>query len=189
MQKFYLNGKLGDCISLDKIPYIGEFSNIMPGMYVATGFKKWGMTTSNVAATIISDKILGKENKYEDIFLSTRFKPVKNGTEFVNMLKQVSTSLVVDKFKIPSETLSNINKNEGKIIETNGVKLGVYKDDSNKIYAIKPICTHLGCELSWNNLEKTWDCPCHGSRFSYDGKSLYDPSIKDIDLIEIEKED
>lgn len=188
MQKFYLNGKHGDCISLDKIPYIGEFSNIMPRMYVATGFKKWGMTTSNVAATIISDKIQGRKNKYEDIFLSTRFKPVKNGTEFINMLKQVSTSLVLDKFKIPDETLSNINKNEGKIIEVNGTKLGVYKDEKDKIYAIKPICTHLGCELSWNNLEKTWDCPCHGSRFSYDGKSLYDPSIKDLDLIEIEKE-
>lgn len=175
-----------DCISLDKISYIGEFSNIMPGMYVATGFKKWGMTTSNVAANIICDKILGKNNPYEDVFRSTRFKPIKNGTEFVDMLKQVSTSLVIDKFKIPISTLNQIGKDEGKIIEVEGSKLGVYRDDAGKLYAVKPICSHLGCELSWNNLEKTWDCPCHGSRFSYKGKSLYDPSIKDLDLIDLD---
>ncbi len=175
-----------DCISLDKIPYIGEFSNIMPKMFVATGFKKWGMTTSNVAANIICDKILGKANPYEDVFCSTRFKPVKNGTEFVDMLKQVSTSLVIDKFKIPQDTLNQIGKDEGKIIEVEGSKLGVYRDNAGNLYGIKPICSHLGCELSWNNLEKTWDCPCHGSRFSYKGKSLYDPSIKDLELIELQ---
>lgn len=132
-----------DCISLDKIPYIGEFSSMMPNMYVATGFKKWGMTTSNVASNIICDKILGKKNKYEDIFLSTRFKPIKNGTEFTNMLKQVSTSLVLDKFKIPDETLNDIKKDEGKIIEIDNVKIGVYRDTEGKFFALRPICTHL----------------------------------------------
>lgn len=132
-----------DCISLDKIPYIGEFSSMMPNMYVATGFKKWGMTTSNVASNIICDKILGKKNKYEDIFLSTRFKPIKNGTEFTNMLKQVSTSLVLDKFKIPDETLNDIKKDEGKIIEIDNVKIGVYRDTVGKFFALRPICTHL----------------------------------------------
>jgi len=175
-----------DCISLDKIPYIGDFSTMMPNVFVATGFKKWGMTTSNVASNIICDKILGKKNKYEDIFLSTRLKPIKNGTEFTNLLKEVSNSLVLDKFKIPKESLSSVNNDEGKIIEINNVKVGVYRDVNGKFYAIKPVCTHLGCELNWNNLERTWDCPCHGSRFSYEGKSLYDPSIKDLELLNLE---
>lgn len=94
------------------------------------GFKKWGMTTSNVATNIICDIILGRINPYTDIFLSTRFKPVKNGTEFVNMLKQVSSSLVIDKFKLPSDTLNNIGRDEGKILTVNGAKIGVYKDAS-----------------------------------------------------------
>ena len=132
-----------DCISLDKIPYIGEFSNIMPNMYVATGFKKWGMTTSNIAANIICNKILGDENEYEDIFLSTRFKPIKNGTEFTNMLKQVSTSLIIDKFKIHDETLNEIKRDEGRIVEINNVKVGIYKDNNDKLFALRPICTHL----------------------------------------------
>ncbi len=174
-----------DCISLDKIPYIGEFSELMPHMYVATGFKKWGMTTSNIAANIICDMIMEKENPYASTFKSTRFHPIQNGTEFVNMLKQTSTSLVLDKFKIPEDTLASIAKDEGKIVEVEGTKLGIYRDNDGKYFALRPICTHLGCELSWNNLDKTWDCPCHGSRFHYTGKSLYSPSVKDIELISL----
>lgn len=177
-----------DCISLDKIPYIGEFSELMPNLYVATGFKKWGMTTSNVAANIITDMIMKKENPYKDTFKSTRFNPIKNGTEFVNMLKQTTTSLVLNKFKVSKDTLDSIKNDEGKIVELEDTKLGIYRDKNGKYYAIKPVCSHLGCELSWNNLDKTWDCPCHGSRFSYTGKSLYEPSIKDIELVDIDIE-
>ncbi|MCI9016208.1 MAG: FAD-dependent oxidoreductase [Clostridia bacterium] len=174
-----------DCISLDKLPYIGDFSSVMPNVYVATGFKKWGMTTSNVASNIICDKIFNKSNPYSELFLSTRLKPIKNGTEFVNMLKQVGSSLILDKFKIPKDELNSLQNGEGKIVELDNVKIGVYKDMNGKLFALKPICTHLGCELSWNSLDKTWDCPCHGSRFNYDGKSLYDPSIKDIRLLDL----
>lgn len=177
-----------DCISLDKIPYIGPFSTLLPNVYVATGFKKWGMTTSHVAATIISNSILGKETPYSSVFSSTRLQPVKNGTEFMNMLKQTTQSLILEKFHIPSETLDSIQKGEGKIIEYEDTKLGVYRDEDGKFYALRPICSHLGCELSFNNVEKTWDCPCHGSRFSYTGKSLYTPSIKDIPLLSLDEE-
>lgn len=170
-----------DCITLDKVPYIGEFSNMMPNMYVGTGFNKWGMTSSNVAANIITDKILGIENKYEEAFTSTRLKPIKNRWEMKDMLKQVATSLVVEKLKIPDETLNKIENDSGAIAEVDGHKIGIYKDSSGKIYAVKPTCSHLGCTLSWNNVDKTWDCPCHGSRFDYKGKNMYDPAIKDLE--------
>ena len=172
-----------DTVSLDKIPYIGQFSELMPNMYVATGFKKWGMTSSNIAANIITDKILGKENPYEKIFLSTRFHPIKNKEEFGNMLKESTYSLVINNFKIPEESLKDVKNDEGKIIEIDGQKVGVYKNPEGKVFAINPKCTHLGCELSWNNLEKTWDCPCHGSRFDFTGKNIYDPAIKDLERL------
>lgn len=175
-----------DCIPLDKIPYIGEFSDLMPNVYVATGYKKWGITNSNVAANIIVDKIMGRKNPYEDVFTSTRLKPIKNYQEMGNMLKEVNKSLIVEKLKIPKEKIQDIEAEEGGIIEFEGKKIGIYKDKENKIYAVKPVCSHLGCELSWNNLENTWDCPCHGSRFTYEGKSIYDPSIKDLEKIELE---
>lgn len=173
-----------DCISLDKIPYIGEFSNLMPNVYVGTGYKKWGMTTSNVAANIITDKILGKQNPYEEVFTSTRMEPIKNHQEVGNMLKEVATSWTVEKLKIPEEKLQDIKKGEGGLIEFEDKKVGAYRDESGKVYLVKPVCSHLGCELTWNNLEKTWDCPCHGSRFNYKGKSIYDPSIKDLEVYE-----
>ena len=173
-----------DCISLDKIPYIGEFSSLMPNMYVATGFKKWGMTSSNIAANIITDKILGKENPYEHVFLSTRFHPIKNNKELGNIVKEVTYSLAINKLNISKETLDNIPIDDGKLIEIDGKKVGVYRDVNDSFHMIEPICSHLGCELSWNNLDKTWDCPCHGSKFDYDGHSLYDPSIKDIKTLD-----
>ena len=176
-----------DCISLDKIPYIGEFSKLMPNVYIGTGYKKWGMTSSNIAANMIVDKILGKENPYEEVFTSTRLKPIKNYQEMGNMIKEVADGLVIEKIKIPKETITDIPKGEGKIVEVDGRKLGVYQDETGIFFAVKPVCSHLGCELSFNNLEKTWDCPCHGSRFTFEGKSIYNPSIKDLERVEIEQ--
>ena len=169
-----------DCITLDKIPYIGEFSELMQNVYVATGYKKWGMTTSNIAANIITDKILGKENKYEEIFKSTRLKPIKNRWEVGEMLKETANSLVINKIKEPEDELKDIECGQGKIIKIKNEKTGVYKDETGKIYKIKPVCSHLGCELSWNDLDKTWDCPCHGSRFDYQGNQIYGPAIDNL---------
>lgn len=169
-----------DCVSLDKIPYVGCLSTLMPRAYVATGFKKWGMTSSSVASEIIRDKILGHKNKYEDVFSSTRFSPLKNKHEFGNMLKETTFSLALNRFNLPKSSIEDVSCGEGKIVRVGMKKIGVYKDMNGKTFCIKPYCTHLGCELSWNSLEKTWDCPCHGSRFSYTGESIYDPAVKNL---------
>jgi FAD dependent oxidoreductase len=192
-----------DCITLDKIPYIGEFSHFMPNMYIGTGFNKWGMTSSNVAGNIIVDKILGRENEYENVFKATRLHPIKNNVELGNMIKETTNSFVINKFKVPERTsentkdasknitervsdfdknFSDIENDTGHVFEYNSEKVGIYKDKDGKIFAVKPICTHLGCLLSWNNLDKTWDCPCHGSKFDYMGHQLYNPAIKDLEV-------
>ena len=170
-----------DCISLDKIPYIGEFSNLLNNVYVATGYNKWGITSSNIAATIIFDKILGRKNIYEDVFKSTRMEPVKNREEVKNIVKEATNSILLKKFQVPEEELKDVQKEHGEIIEYNGSKVGIYKDKNGVIHQVKPICTHLGCELSFNNVDKTWDCPCHGSRFMYEGESIEAPSIKNLE--------
>ena len=86
---------------------------------------------------------------------------------------------------IPENDLSQIKNDNGAIIKIKGNDIGIYKDSSGKIYAVKPHCTHLGCLLTWNNLDKTWDCPCHGSRFNYMGENIYDPAFKNLEKIEI----
>ena len=154
----------------------------MENMYVGTGFKKWGMAFSNIAAKIVTDKIMGKESKYENTFNATRMKPIKNRWEVKNMGKESLESLAINKFKIESHSIDVIENDNGAIIEIDGDNVGIYKDKEGKIYAVKPVCTHLGCLLSWNNLDKTWDCPCHGSRFDYMGRNIYEPAIKDLNL-------
>lgn len=143
--KYYWNTE--DCIGLDKIAYIGKYSELIENMYVATGFKKWGMTTSNIAANIITDLIQAKENKYLEIYNSLRLEPVKNIKEVGNMVKEITKSVVAPRLDVERE---------------------------------KRYCSHLGCELTWNELTSTWDCPCHGSRFEEDGESIEAPSIKDL---------
>ena len=175
-----------DCVTLDKIPYIGEFSNLMPNMYVATGFNKWGMTSSNVAANIITDKILGIDNEYEEIFNSKRFNPIKNRGEIGNMATQIVHSFITSRIKIPEKDLSVIKNDNGGIIRVKGTPIGIYKDKNGKVYAVEPTCTHLGCLLTWNNVDKTWDCPCHGSRFDYTGKNMYEPAVEDLPRYELE---
>ena len=185
--KFYKDAKIlfrwntEDCISLDKLPYVGYYSSLLKNVFVATGFKKWGMTLSNVSANIICDMILGKENDYLYLFDSTRLKPIKNFDEVKNMTVDTTFSLVIDKLKTSNFEVSEIPEDSGKVIDIDGKKVGVYKDINSKLYFVNPICTHLGCLLSWNEVDKTWDCPCHGSRFDYMGKNLYGPGFKDLD--------
>ena len=175
-----------DCVSLDKVPYIGDFSTLMPNLFIATGYKKWGMTTSHVAAEIIRDKILGIKNKYEEVYRATRFQPLKNYKEFGNMLKQSVYSLAINKIKMPKYKYEDLEKDSGGVVEYEGEKMGIYKDKEGNIHAIVPYCKHLGCELSWNNLEKTWDCPCHGSRYDYTGKLINEPATEDLDTIDLD---
>lgn len=175
-----------DCVSLDKIPYIGEFSNFLSNMYVATGYKKWGMTTSHVAAKIISDKILGIENPYESIYTATRLQPIKNSKEFGNMLKQSVYSLAIDKLSPPILSYTELKNDSGGVVDYKGKKLGIYKDKNGKMYSVIPYCKHLGCELSWNNLEKTWDCPCHGSRYDYKGNIITEPTTENLETVDLE---
>ena len=183
-----------DCISLDKIPYVGRYSKLYPNMYVATGFKKWGITTSNIAAHIICDEILNVKNSNNDLFVSTRLDPIKNSEEFKNMIKESTHSLLINKVTpLPDcDKIDNINEikeklpiKQGKIFLIHGKKVGVYRDTDDIIYQVKPVCSHLGCELSFNNLSKTWDCPCHGSRFNYKGECISSPSVNGLKLIDI----
>ena len=154
-------------------------------MYVATGFKKWGLSTSHVAANIICDKILEKPNDFSDIYSSRRLEPIKNRKEFGNMIKQTTYSLLLNKFSSPTEIYESLSPESGGVVEYKNKKVGIYKRADGKVFAVDPFCSHLGCELTWNNLDKTWDCPCHGSRFNYMGKVITEPAIKNLKIIDL----
>ena len=120
------------------------------------------------------------------MYSSDRFSPIKNKDEFKNVLVQSTKSLVIDKIKKTNLDFSSIPLNSGGIIEINNQKVGIFRDYNDNIFALKPFCTHLGCLLSWNDVDKSWDCPCHGSRFSFDGKNLYDPAFKNLEIYNLD---
>ena len=167
-----------DYVTLDDIPYIGHLTSKFKNIYVATGFKKWGMTNSTASAAIIADMITNGKSEYEDVFNPSRYTPSSTGRLFtVNM--SVAKDYIKGKME-PADIVNNeskIKKGEAEIVEKNGKKYGAYRDIDGKLYEVDITCTHMGCELSWNEAEKTWDCPCHGSRFKYNGEVVEGPAF------------
>lgn len=168
-----------DGITPDRVPYIGRYSASRPNWYVATGFQKWGMTTSMVAATILQDLICGKENPYAQVFDPGRFQ-VSDLPGIAAEGGQAVKGLVKRFFQIPAEAAADIPAGHGGIVFLHGEKVGVYKQPDGTIHAVDIRCPHLGCQLEWNPDELSWDCPCHGSRFDYDGKLISGPAQEDI---------
>ncbi len=169
-----------DCMTHDGVPYIGRFSKETENIYVATGFNKWGMTTSLVAADLISRKLAGEDTDF-GIFDPQR----KNFTpSFRGLLEDAGKStrgLMKSVFSRPEIALSDIKRGEGKIIEHEGRAYGTYLDTDGTAYIVSAKCTHLGCRLSWNPDDKTWDCPCHGSRFDFRGNIIGNPAQKNLE--------
>ena len=165
-----------DCITLDGVPYIGPFSPSAPGWYVATGFGKWGMTGSMVAAMLISEQICGHIPDWAEIFLPSRFSLSASARELATDTAQAFKGLSKELFSISEDSLADLPRGHGGIVAVDGHKAGVYKDVDGICHIVAPRCPHLGCELEWNPDELSWDCPCHGSRFRYDGSLIDNPA-------------
>lgn len=171
-----------DNITMDKVPYIGKAESKSKGVFVATGFMKWGMSLGTVAAMVITDLILGKKTPWNEFFDPSRNKPVLESTkEFIGANLDVAKELLSDRFSYPkSMNPSDLEKGEGRIVDIDDKKVAAYKDEEGKVYAVSSVCVHLGCQVNWNNAEKTWDCPCHGSRYRYDGKVIHAPALRNL---------
>lgn len=165
-----------DYMTLDGVPYIGHLTSSTKNIYVATGFGEWGMTNGTAAAVLLKDLITNKENPWRDLYNPSR--PMYPSS-FKNLFKEnidVAKELIKGKLQSVTNNL-DLNKNEGKVVTINGRKYGAYKDNTGNIHIVDNTCTHLGCELKWNDAEKSWDCPCHGSRFSYEGDIIEGPAV------------
>lgn len=166
--------------TLDGIPYIGRFSSRFSNQYVATGFGKWGMTNSMVAARLIADAIAGEANPWKDAFSPQRFTPKASVGPFLSQTALSVKNIALRLFYMPQEAAEQIKKGEGAIVMYHGQKAGVYKDETGKLFAVSVKCPHLGCRLQWNQAERSWDCPCHGSRFDHTGKKIDNPAQTDL---------
>ena len=168
-----------DCITADDIPFIGRYASDRPDWFVATGFKKWGMSSAMVSSMLLTDMICGKENPYAEIFAPSRFSAGELPRIMQDSGKAVK-GLAKRFFYIPDETVNVLERGHGAVVETPQGKAGVYKTDEGEIFQVDIVCPHMGCELIWNPDERSWDCPCHGSRFDYEGNLLDGPAQEGI---------
>ena len=165
-----------DCMPADGVPYIGPFSHSRPSWFVATGFQKWGMTSAMVSAMVICDAILGKKNDWAPVFSPLR-RPTgpalrAMASDGLRSAKELGRQI----FSFPGDGASSLPAGHGGVVELHGGKAGVYRDGTGQLHAVSTRCPHMGCQLSWDPDERTWDCPCHGSRFDADGKRICGPA-------------
>jgi len=171
--------------SPDGLPYIGQ----LPGhdkIFVATGFGGNGMPYSTVAALLLTKMLINQDSPYKDLFDPNRLKPVAGFSNFVNHNADVVKQFASKWFSHEElHELAELATDEGKIVNFKDEKIAIYKDKNGGIHALSPTCTHVGCEVKWNNAELTWDCPCHGARYSYDGRVLNGPAIKNLAKVNV----
>ena len=176
--------------TVDRVPYIGKLSSGSKNLYVATGFGGWGMTNSHVAAMLITDMIQGRENPWAAVFDPSRFKPVTSARDFISENMNVAKEFMADRVGTPElDDIGKLPKGRGEVVEWKGERVALYKDDAGRVFSCSAVCTHMGCIVHWNGAERSLDCPCHGSRFNYDGKVIQGPANKDLERKELEAKD
>ena len=169
-----------DTISIDSIPYIGRLTPGNENSYLATGFRKWGMTTGTVAAMILTDMILGRSNPWEKVYDPSRFKPIESAKTLFSQVAEATKGLVGERITPVHEEASQIARGEGAIVKVEGERVAAYRDHQGMLHTLDPSCRHMGCIVSWNNAEKTWDCPCHGSRYNAMGEVIDSPAVYEL---------
>lgn len=165
-----------DLITIDNIPYIGQISSKHDNIFVATGYRKWGMTTGTAAAHLVTDLIMKKENRYKDVYSPSRFLADPGLKDFITQNADVAGHFIAGKFGMKHKKIEEMSNDEGAVVKVKGKRTGAYKDENGYLHLVDTTCTHLGCECEWNSGDRTWDCPCHGSRFSYDGNVVEGPA-------------
>lgn len=179
VEEFPYRWSTQDCTTLDDVPYIGQMTNDRTNLYIASGFRKWGMTHSTVAGLILRDLIIKGESPWQDVYNPARFNAA-SAVNFVVQNADVGVNFISGKLQPIEETFS-VNPGEALIVEVDGRRAGVHKDDNNEFHVVDTTCTHLGCEVQWNSAEHSWDCPCHGSRFTIDGQIVEGPAMKALE--------
>lgn len=138
------------------------------------------MTQSMIAARLITDLICGVSNPFHSLYTPRRFPVHASTKQLFPHMRHSAKGLIRHILPAPLKSIDQLPPGQGRIVNYNGQKTGIYKDLSGQLHMVSPYCPHMGCELTWNPDEQTWDCPCHGSRFDYDGRLLDPPAKMDL---------
>ena len=141
------------------------------------------MSNGTAAALLFRDMVTGKENKFEKLYTPSRFYAHPSLKNFLVQNANVVGQLIKGKLDSPNTKPDDLAKGEGKVVTLDGHRKGAYRDDDGKIHIVDTTCTHIGCEVEWNSGDRTWDCPCHGSRFKPTGEVIEGPAEKPLQKI------
>ena len=167
-----------DYTPMDHAPFIGWSSGGAHPYLVATGFNAWGISTGTAAAMLLADLIGDRDNPWLDLFDATRVKPLAGAGEFVKGNAEVASHLVSGYLSAKPHSFDELAAGQAAILKIDGHNVAGFRDPDGRLHAVSAACTHMGCILGWNETDRSWDCPCHGSRFALDGEVIHGPAVK-----------
>ena len=173
-----------DWYSADKVPLIGRISPSSKRILTATGFGGWGMAPGIAASRILTDRVLERANPWASLYSPRRMK-LAGMPKLLAENSKVAVRRTADMIPRPAGSLKDLAPGEGDVVRHGGRKVAAYRDPAGRVHAVSAGCTHLGCDVEWNSAEKSWDCPCHGSRFGTDGSVLNGPATRPLEKKEV----
>ena len=174
-----------DPVPYHHLPVIGPYRPGSKRLWVSAGFMKWGFATATFAAMILADRIGGRSSPWADAFAPGRLSP-RSAHEVAELGAKFAVDLVGDRVRPPQAlSAAGVPSGEARVLQDGLGKKGVYRDERGVLHAVSLRCTHLGCLVRFNSAERSWDCPCHGSRFAVDGSVLEGPAVKPLERRDI----
>lgn len=167
-----------DYVPMDGAPFIGWSSSGSSACLVATGFNAWGISNGTAAGIILADVITEKDNPWADFYDARRIKPIAGAKEFAKGNAEVASHLIGGWLSRKPNSFNELARGEAAILKVEGHNVAGYRDENGALHAVSAVCTHMGCIVGFNENDRTWDCPCHGSRFALDGEVIHGPAVK-----------
>lgn len=165
-----------DYTPADDLPYVGRSSAAADAVLVATGFRAWGITNGTAAAMLLTDLITGRDSPWAAVFDARRIKPLAAGPKVVTENLKTGVELVSGYLSRRGSNLDALAAGDGRVLSLDGHRVAAHRDAGGQLHLVSAVCPHMGCIVGWNPVDRTWDCPCHGSRFTVDGDILHGPA-------------
>lgn len=170
-----------DYWTTDRVPHVGLFHPATEHVYVATGFGGWGLSGGVMAGRLLAGLIQGEKAPWSRLYDPRRLHPVAEAASFVTANLATARHFVADRLHAtPTDRVTAIAPGDGTVVRIKGRHWAVHRDNDGQLHQVSAVCTHLGCLVGFNDAERTWDCPCHGSRFGIDGAVLHGPATSPL---------
>lgn len=169
-----------DHMSVDDLPYIGPITPLSPDVHIITGLKKWGLSLGTVGADIVADLVAGRENRWAAMFDPNRLNVTPSIGDLLRENLEVAKRFLADRVSVDAETAEEVPSGDGAVVRRGAEQIALHRTDDGDLVACSARCPHMGCIVRWNPAERSWDCPCHGSRFAPDGSVLDGPAVEGL---------